>query len=56
MPRPSHPSLLDDFNYTWRRVRVVKVLIMQSEECTQERSPDTVKFYIIHFDENRSEC
>jgi hypothetical protein len=21
MPRPSHPSWLDNFNYTWRRVQ-----------------------------------
>jgi hypothetical protein len=26
---PSHPPLLDHSNYTWRRVQVVKLLIMQ---------------------------
>jgi hypothetical protein len=29
MPRPSYPSLLDYSNYTWRRVQVMKFLIMQ---------------------------
>jgi hypothetical protein len=29
MTRPSHPSWLDHSNYTWRRVQVVKLLIMQ---------------------------
>jgi hypothetical protein len=29
MPRPSHPSWLDNSNYTWRRVQVMKLLIMQ---------------------------
>jgi hypothetical protein len=29
MPRPSHLSWLDHSNYTWRRVQVTKLLIMQ---------------------------
>jgi hypothetical protein len=29
MPRPSHPSLLDHSNYTWRIVQVMKLLIVQ---------------------------
>jgi hypothetical protein len=29
MPRLSHPSWLDHSNYTWRRVQVMKLLIMQ---------------------------
>jgi hypothetical protein len=29
MPHPSHPSWLDYSNYTWRRVQVMKFLIMQ---------------------------
>jgi hypothetical protein len=29
MPRPFHPSRLDYSNYTWRRVQVMKLLIMQ---------------------------
>jgi hypothetical protein len=29
MPRPSHPSWLDYSNYSWRRVQVMKLLIMQ---------------------------
>jgi hypothetical protein len=27
-PRPSHPTWLDHSNYTWRRVQVMKLLIM----------------------------
>jgi hypothetical protein len=29
MPCPSHPPWLDNSNYTWRRVQVMKLLIMQ---------------------------
>jgi hypothetical protein len=29
MLRPSHPSWLDHSNYTWRRVQVMMLLIMQ---------------------------
>jgi hypothetical protein len=29
MPCPSHPHWLDHSNYTWRRVQVMKLLIMQ---------------------------
>jgi hypothetical protein len=29
MPCPSHPSWLDHSNYTWQRVQVMKLLIMQ---------------------------
>jgi hypothetical protein len=29
MTRPSHPSLLDYSNYTWNRVQVMKLIIMQ---------------------------
>jgi hypothetical protein len=29
MPYPPHPPWLDHFNYTWRRVQVMKLLIMQ---------------------------
>jgi hypothetical protein len=29
MPRPSHPSWPDHSNYTWRRVQVMKLHIMQ---------------------------
>jgi hypothetical protein len=28
MPCPSHPPSLDHSNYTWRRVQVMKLLIM----------------------------
>jgi hypothetical protein len=29
MPFPSHPPLLDRYNYTWRRVQITKLLVMQ---------------------------
>jgi hypothetical protein len=29
MPCPSHPPWLHHSNYTWRRVQVMKLLIMQ---------------------------
>jgi hypothetical protein len=29
MPCPSHPPWLDHFNYTWLRVQITKLLIMQ---------------------------
>jgi hypothetical protein len=29
MPRPSHPPWLDNSNYTWRTIHVMKLLIMQ---------------------------
>jgi hypothetical protein len=29
MPCPSHPSWLDNSNYNWRRVHIMKLLIMQ---------------------------
>jgi hypothetical protein len=29
MPCPSHLPWLDHYNYTWRRVQVMKLLIMQ---------------------------
>jgi hypothetical protein len=29
MPHPYHPSWLDASSYTWRRVQVVKLLIME---------------------------
>jgi hypothetical protein len=28
MPCPSHPSWLDYSNYAWRRVQIMKLLIM----------------------------
>jgi hypothetical protein len=29
LPCPSHPPWLDHSNYTWRRVQVMKLLLMQ---------------------------
>jgi hypothetical protein len=29
MPRPPHPPRLDNSDYTWRRIQVMKLLIMQ---------------------------
>jgi hypothetical protein len=29
MPLPSHPPRLDHSNYTWRRVQIMKLLVMQ---------------------------
>jgi hypothetical protein len=29
MPRPSHQGRLDDSKYTWRRVQITKLLVMQ---------------------------
>jgi hypothetical protein len=33
MSHASHPPLFDHFNYTWRRVKVMKLLIMQLSPC-----------------------
>jgi hypothetical protein len=30
MPCPAHPFWLDHYTYTWRRVQLMKLLIMQS--------------------------
>jgi hypothetical protein len=39
MPRPSHPPRRDYSNYTWRRVQITKLLVMQlSEPCSQTPS------------------
>jgi hypothetical protein len=36
MPRPSHPPRLDHSNYTWRRVQITKLLVVQfSPSSTQ---------------------
>jgi hypothetical protein len=34
MPCPSHPPSLDHSNYTWRRVQVMKLLIVQFPQTT----------------------
>jgi hypothetical protein len=33
MARPSHPPRLDYSNYTWRRVQIMKLLVMPLEYC-----------------------
>jgi hypothetical protein len=35
MPCPSHPLWIDHCNYTWRRVQVMKLLIMQFSPTSQ---------------------
>jgi hypothetical protein len=40
MARPSHPPRLDYSNYTWRRVQIMKLLVMQlspTTSCTIEQ-------------------
>jgi hypothetical protein len=39
----SHPPWLDHSNYTWRRVQVMKLLVMQF-------SPPPVTFYSNYFE------
>jgi hypothetical protein len=39
MARPSHPSWLDYSHYTWRRVQVTKLLIMQFSPTSCLRPP-----------------
>jgi hypothetical protein len=55
MPRPSHPSWLDYFNYTWRRVQVMKLLNMNNETYIMIRDIETLvvaqpsnKFYVFN--------
>jgi hypothetical protein len=33
MARQSHPPRLDYSNYTWRRVQIIKLLVMQLSPC-----------------------
>jgi hypothetical protein len=39
MARPSHPPLLDYSNYTWRRVQITKLLIMQFSPFSRHLIP-----------------
>jgi hypothetical protein len=40
MPCPSHPPSLDYSNYTWRRIQVMKLLIMQSSPTSRHFGPN----------------
>jgi hypothetical protein len=46
MPRPSHPSWLDYSNYTWRRVQVMKFLIMQCSPTSRHFIPLWSKYQV----------
>jgi hypothetical protein len=39
---PPHPPWLDHSNYTWRRVRVMKLLIMQFSPTSCQLSKDKI--------------
>jgi hypothetical protein len=39
MLRPSHPPELNNYNYTWRRVLIMKLLIMQSSPPSRHFIP-----------------
>jgi hypothetical protein len=41
MPRPSHPPWLHHSNYTWKRIQVMKLFIMQF-------SPTSCRFISLH--------
>jgi hypothetical protein len=42
MARPSHLPRLDYSNYTWRRVQIAKLLIMQFSTARWKSSPNTI--------------
>jgi hypothetical protein len=44
MARPSHPPLLDYSNYTWRRVQITKLLIIQFSPFTLHLIPLRSKY------------
>jgi hypothetical protein len=46
MPYPSHPPWFDHSNYTWRRVKVMKLLIMQFGQCRWKN--DLLNMYSRH--------
>jgi hypothetical protein len=39
MARPSHPPRLDYSNYTWRRVQITKLLVMQFSPFSRHLIP-----------------
>jgi hypothetical protein len=44
MTRPSHPPRLDYSNYTWRRVQITKLLVMQFSPFTRHLIPPWSKY------------
>jgi hypothetical protein len=48
MPCPSHPPWFDHSNYAWRRVRVMKPLIMQFSLTSRHFIPPRTKYYPQH--------
>jgi hypothetical protein len=50
MPRPPHPPRLDYYNYTWRRVQIMKLLVMQfSGLCPSSGILNTRKHFLVFF-------
>jgi hypothetical protein len=52
MPRPSHPPRLDYSNYTWRRVQITKLLIMQFSPFSRHLIPLRSKYPPQHMFSN----
>jgi hypothetical protein len=48
MTRPSHPPGLDYFNYTWRRVQITKLLVMQFSPTSRHFIPLWSKHSLQH--------
>jgi hypothetical protein len=44
MPSPSHPDRLDYSNYTWRRVQITKVNILQLSPPSRHIIPHRYKY------------
>jgi hypothetical protein len=49
MPCPSHPPWLDRSNYTWRRVQVMKFLIMQFSPIAYDLIPFHSTYFLQHY-------
>jgi hypothetical protein len=47
-PRPSHPSWLDNSNYTWRTVQLMKLHIMQFSPASYHFIPLWSKYSLQH--------
>jgi hypothetical protein len=48
MPSPSHPPLFDNFNYIWRILQVVKLLIIQFSPTSYHIIPLQSKYSSQH--------
>jgi hypothetical protein len=46
MPRSTHPPRLDYSNYTWRRVQITKLLVMQFSPLSRHLIPLRSKFLL----------